>query len=90
MTNVKKVECALLPLCAQTVHNKMQRAHFISILWRNADSAHPRHNLDPLNYRWKEKIGYNTPEWLLEPALPDYIFHEGKREEESIKYHQSD
>ena len=36
MTNVKRVDCALLPPCAKTVHNKMQRAHFISILWGNA------------------------------------------------------
>ena len=27
---------------------------------------------------------------FLGPALPDYIFHEGEREEESIKDHQSD
>ena len=90
MTNVKKVDCALLPPCAKTVHNKMQRSHFISILWGNADSAHPSHSLDPLNYRWKEKHGYNTPDWFLGPALPDYIFYEGEREEDSIKNHQSD
>ena len=58
MTYVKKVDCALLPHCAKTVHNKMQRAHFISIRWGNADSAHPGHCLDPLNYGWKEKTGY--------------------------------
>ena len=89
MTNVKKVDCALLPPCAKTAHNKMPQAHFISIIWGNADSAHPRHSLDPLNYRWKEKNGY-TSDWFLGPALPDYIFHEGEREEESIKDHQSD
>ena len=27
---------------------------------------------------------------VLGPALPDYIFHEGELEEESIKDHQSD
>ena len=90
MTNVKKFDCALLPPCAKTVHKKMQLAHFISILWGNADSAHPRHSLDTLNYRWKEKKSYNTPDWFLGHALPDYIFHEGEREEESIKDHQSD
>ena len=68
----------------------MQRAHFISILWGNADSSYPRHGLDSLNYRRKEKIGHNIPDWFLGPVLPDYIFHEGEREEESIKDHQSD
>ena len=58
MTNVKKVDFALLPPWAKTVHNKMQRAHYISIIWGNADSAHPGNGLDPLNYGWKEKNGY--------------------------------
>ena len=89
MTNVKKVDCALIPPCAKTVYNKMQRAHFISILWGNADSAHPGHVLDPLNYGWKEKNGYYTPDWFLGPALPDYLFHEREREEDSIEDHQS-
>ena len=82
---MKKVDCALLPPCAKTVHNKMQREHFISILWGNANSAHPGHGLDPLNYRWKENNCYYTPDWLLAPAFPDYPFHEGKREEDYIE-----
>ena len=56
---------------------------------RNADSAHPGHGLDPLNYGWKDKNGCYTPEWFFGPALPDYLFHEGEREEESIEDHQS-
>ena len=79
MTNVKKIDGALLPPCAKTVHNKMQRAHFISILWGNADSAHSGNGLDPLNYGWKEKNGYYTPDWFFRPALPDYFFMKGTR-----------
>ena len=59
-------------------------------LWGNADSAHPGQGLDPLNYGWKEKNGYNTPDWFLGPSLPYYIFHEGEREEDSLEDHQSD
>lgn len=82
MSNVKKVDCALLPPCAKTVHNKLQRAHFISILWGNADSAHPGLGLDPLNYGWKENNGYYTPDWYLGHAMPDYLFQEEEREED--------
>ncbi|CAM1296565.1 Uncharacterised protein r2_g591 [Pycnogonum litorale] len=32
MNNVKKVDCTLLPPCAKTVHNRLRRAHFVSIL----------------------------------------------------------
>ena len=46
--------------------------------------------MDPLNYGWKEKNGYYTPDWLFGPALSDYLFHEGEREEDSIEDHQSD
>ena len=68
----------------------MQLAHFINILWGNADSEHLLHGLDPLNYGWNEKNGYYTPPWFLGPALPYYLLHEGEREEDSIEDHQSD
>ena len=74
MTNVKKDDCVFLPPYSKTVHNKMQRAHCTSILWGNADSAHPGHALDPLNYGWKENNGYYTPDWFLGHTMPDYLF----------------
>ena len=77
MANVKKVDCALLPPCAKTLRNKTRRAHFISIVWGNADSAHPGEGLDPLSYGWKDKNGDYAPDWLSGPALPDYLFQEG-------------
>ena len=89
MTNVKKVDYALLPPCAETIYNEIQRAPFISILWENADSAHFGHGLNPLNYGWKEKNYYYIPDWFLGPALPDYLFREWEREEDSIEYYQS-
>jgi len=76
MANVKKVDCALLPPCAKTLRNKTRRAHFISIVWGNADSAHPGEGLDPLNYGWKDKNGDYAPDWFSGPALPDYLFQE--------------
>ena len=77
MTNVKKVDFALLPPCAKTVHNKMQRAHFISILWGNADSAHPGNGVGSSELRMERKNGYYT--WFFGPALPDYLFMKGNK-----------
>ena len=37
-----------------------------------------------------EIIVTTTPDMFLGPALPDYIFHEGEREEDSIEDPQSD
>lgn len=82
ITSVRKVDCALLPPCANTVHNKLRRAHFISILWGSADSPHPGHGLDPLNFGWKEKNGFYVPEWFVGPALPDNLFQEEEQEEQ--------
>ena len=49
-----------------------------------------RKGLDPLNYGWKEKNGYYTPDWFFRPSLPEYIFHEGEREKDSIEDHLRD
>lgn len=72
------------------MHNKLRRAHFISILWGNADSPHPGHGLDPLNYGWKEKNRYYTPDWFVGPAIPDDLFQEGELEEDSMEDLHSD
>ena len=90
MTNVKKVDCALLPPCAKTVHNKLRRAHFISILWGNADSPHPGHDLDPLNYGWVNNDGYYTPDWFSGHAVPAGIFQEDEGEDNSVEDDQAD
>ncbi len=47
MSNVKKIDCALLLPCSKTVDKKLKRAHLISMVWGNADSAQPGERLDP-------------------------------------------
>lgn len=86
MTNVKKVDCALLPPCAKTVHNGPTT---LASCGGNADSSHPGHGLDPLNYGWMESNGYNAPEWFFGSAVPDDLF-EGEREDESVEDLQGD
>lgn len=90
MSKVKKVDCAHLPPCAKTVNKKLQRAHYVSILWGKADLAHPRDGLDPLNYGWKEINGCYIPEWFTGPALPNDLFKEVKCMEDVEDDHESD
>lgn len=93
MSNLKKVDCALLPPCAKTVQKKLERAHLISIIWGNADSAKPGHGLEPQNYGWKEKDGFFTQEWFLGDAMPDYLFRQmenGENNTESQEKNQPD
>lgn len=74
LSNIKKVDCALLPPCAKSLWHKTQRAHYIGIIWGNADSKEPAHGLDPQKYGWKVENGHFTPDWFLGPAMPDDIF----------------
>lgn len=83
MTSVRKVDCALLPPSAKTVHNKLLRAHFISILLGSADSPHPEQGLDPLNFGWKEKNGYYVPEWFVGP-LSQIIFSKKRSKTKAV------
>ena len=89
MNNVNKVDCALFPPCAKTVVNKVQQAHFISIIvWGNADLPHPGQGLDPLNYGWKDKDGCYAPDWFSGPAVPHDLFHE-ELEDDTVEDTQS-
>lgn len=76
MKNLKKVDCALLPPCSKTVYNKLRRAHYVSIVWGNAESAHPESGLDPSEYGWKVKDGSCIPVWFLGPAEPTDLFED--------------
>ena len=87
---MKKGDCALLPPCSKTVQKKLQRAHYISILWGNGDSPHPGNNLDPLNYGWKKENGEYTPDWYTGPVMPDDLFHEVEGEEGDVNENEED
>ncbi|KAK4317433.1 hypothetical protein Pmani_011441 [Petrolisthes manimaculis] len=76
MKNLKKVDCALLPPCSKTVRNKLQRAHFVSIVWGNTESAHPDGELDPCDYGWQMKGGNYVPVWFSGPSVPCDLFED--------------
>ena len=62
MSNVRKVDCALLPPCRKTLQNKIKRAHYVAMLWGHADTACPGDGTDPLNYGWKIQDGSYAPD----------------------------
>ena len=49
MADVKKIDCAPFPPRARTLYKKVQRAHFVSIIWGNADLPYPGNGLDNNN-----------------------------------------
>ena len=74
MDTVEKVDCALLPPCSKTLHNKIKRTNYVALLWGRADSSHPGDGLDPLDFGWAEKDGCFVPEWFSGPSIPDIVF----------------
>ena len=50
MFNASKVDCALLLSCGKALRNKIQRGHYVSLIWDNADTSQPAVDLDPLHY----------------------------------------
>ena len=53
---------------------KVQLAHYIDIIWGNADGAQPAQGLDPLHYGWTTNTeGHYIPDWFMSPAEPDYL-----------------
>ena len=90
MSNVKKVDCALLPPCSKKLDKKLKRAHLISMVWGNADSAHPGENLDPRHFGWKEKDGCYDFDWYLGPSMPDDLFEEDEAQEDFEELCDSD
>ena len=80
MSKVNRVDCALLPSCAKTVSNKLQRAHYVTIIWGNADNPNPDYNLEPLQFGWKEDRGCYTPDWYSGATLPVDLFKAVEKE----------
>ena len=91
MVKLKEVDCALLPPCTKTVHKKLHRTHFLSILWGNADSPYPGEGLDPLKFGWEQINGYYAPEWFSGPAFPNELFQEREQDDtmEDIQSNES-
>ena len=74
MFNIKKVDCALLPHCGKTLKRKVQRVHYIGIIWGNADGAQQAQGLNLLHHGWTTNIeGHYISDWFTGPAEPDYL-----------------
>ena len=74
MSNIKKVDCALLPPSRPTLQKKLQRAHYVTLLWSHAHTAFPAQGLSPTDYGWSIKRDLLLPTWFDGPSVPDSLF----------------
>ena len=58
------------------LQKKIRRAHYVSIMWGNAESSNPTDGLNPERYGWKMEDGCLVPDWFDGPVIPADIFHD--------------
>lgn len=80
LTNVKKIDCALLLPSRRSLHMHLLRAHYVSIMWSRASSPFPADGLSPLENGWCRKNYIPQPVWFNGSALPDSLFREESNE----------
>ncbi|KAK4318060.1 hypothetical protein Pmani_010907 [Petrolisthes manimaculis] len=74
LTNIKRIDCALLPPSRRALDKKLQRAQYVSILWNHANFACPDQGLCPSDYGWSANGNLLQPVWFDGPSLPDTLF----------------
>lgn len=55
---------------------KVERAHYVAIMWGNAFRPDPTDGLNPEDYGWKCQDGIYQPVWYNGASIPDKIFPE--------------
>ena len=74
LADIKKIDCALLPPSRRALTKKLQRAHYVTVLWRNANTVSPDQGLSPTDFGWSVKGSLLQPTWFDEPSAPDSMF----------------
>lgn len=85
LANIKRIDCALLPPSRRTLEKKLQRSHYVTILWNQANLACPGQGLSPTDYGWSTNGNLLQPVWFDGSALPDALFNrQDNRKNDSI------
>lgn len=64
----------MLPPSRRTLEKKLQRAHYVALLWSHAHTASPDQGLSSTDYGWSIKGGLLQPVWFDGPPVPDSLF----------------
>lgn len=71
LTNVKRVDCALLSPCLQTLNMKVQRTKYVTTLWTEARTTTTVSGMVPIEYGWHMNNGILETIWFKGPAMSD-------------------
>ena len=73
LSNVNKVDCALLPPSRKALEMHVRRARYVSILWRQASMPSPTDGITPTDYGWTLQDNLLVPYWFSGPSIPDSV-----------------
>lgn len=85
LANIKRVDCALLPPCRQTLEMKIHRTQYVTALWTHAMTTSPGDGLSPTDYGWSVSDNLLKPTWFKGPAIPDSLFTKGSNNIEDME-----
>ena len=82
LANIKKVDCALLPPCRQTLEMKVRRTQYVATIWTRACDAYPAEGMSPVDYGWETKEEVLVPKWFEGSAIPEKLFSDHQEDVE--------
>ena len=74
LANIKRVDCALLPPCHDTLEMKVKRTQFVTLMWKRAVTPYPGDGLSPIDYGWHLSDNLLKPTWFKGPVFPSCLF----------------
>ena len=73
LARIKKISCASLPPCSQTLVNRIKRANFVAKIWKRADQVDPTGGECPFDYGWINSINGFQPFWFTGSPVPESL-----------------
>ena len=73
LTMMKKINCASLPSCSETLIHHIKRTNFVAKMWKQADEVNPTGGEHPINYGWIKTGEGLHPLWFTGNPVPSSI-----------------
>lgn len=73
LARMKKINCASLPPCYETLSHHIKRANFVAKMWKKADEVNPTGGESPVNYGWMKTENGLQPVWFTGNPVPSNI-----------------
>ena len=81
LSKIKRINCGALPPCSKTLHNHIKRAHFVALMWKNADQIDLTQGRNPVNYGWRISDHIFETDWFPGHPIPESLTGTTENEE---------